>query len=215
MIKKITAELIGSMILVITAVSSFILFDMVFESPIYVTVFSNAIAVAFVLVALIEIFTPISGAHFNPVVTMVFLFEKKLNIGQASIYIIIQIIGGIVGTVLSHLMFYDHVNDLVAVSEIARGGSVFYGEIIGTFVLVFVILMLVKIKSSRAPLVVGFLVGGQVMATSSTLFANPQVTIARMLSSTGVGIRPMDGVVFIIMQFIGALLAYGVYKLLK
>jgi len=213
-ISELSAESIGSMFLVMAAISSMILFTSVFESDKSIAVLANAITVAFVLCALIEVFSSISGAHFNPVVTLVMMFEKKVGAVKAMLFIIFQIVGGITGTALSRLMFLSDVGSVLAVSDTVRNDYMYLGEIFGAFILVFVTLMLIKTKSSKIPITVGFLVGGQLMATSSTMFANPQVTIARMLTNSAAGIRPLDGFVFIVMQIIGSLLAYGVYRLI-
>ena len=202
------------MFLVMAAVSSMILFTTVFDAPKSIAVFANAVAVAFVLCALIEIFGPVSGAHFNPVVTMVMLFEKKIAAPKAALFILFQFAGGIAGTMLSRLMFLREVEVLLSVSETVRNEYIFFGEIFGTFILVLAILLLVKAGSDKIQIVVGFLVGGQLMATSSTMFANPQVTVARMFTNSAAGIRPVDGLIFIAMQIIGALLAYAVYRLI-
>jgi glycerol uptake facilitator-like aquaporin len=212
-ISELSAEFIGSMFLVMAAVSSMIFFVYVLESSKSVAILANAVAVAFVLMTLIEMFGSVSGAHFNPVVTLIMLLEKKVSAKKAALFLLVQTIGGIVGTALTHLMFWEEKGFVFSVSENVRSHA-YLGEVIGTFILILAILMLVKGKSTHVPMMVGFLVGGQLMATSSTMFANPQVTIARMLTSTTSGIRPIDGLVFIIMQFIGALLAYAVYKLI-
>jgi len=210
---ELLAEFIGSMFLVMAAVSSMIMFTTVFESHNGIAIFANAITVAFVLFALIEMFGSISGAHFNPVVTMVMLFEKKIGIAAAVLFVLFQFIGGIAGTSLSRLMFLDDVGTILAISDNVRSNYVFFGEILGTFILVLAILLLVKARSNKLSIVIGLLVGGQLMSTSSTMFANPQVTVARMFTNTVSGIRPIDGFIFIVMQIIGALLAYAVYRL--
>lgn len=213
--RALIAEFLGSMFLVMAAISPVILFTHIFDAPKGVTILANAVAVAFVLCALIEIFGSISGAHFNPVVTMVMLFEKKIEAAKAALYLVAQFVGGIVGITFSHLMFFEDIGYLFAASENSRSGYVFFSEIFGTFILVLAILLLVKAKSSKVSIIIGLLVGGQIMSTSSTMFANPQVTVARMLTNTPPGIRPLDGVVFIAMQIIGALLAYAVYKAIR
>jgi len=212
-ISELSAEFIGSMFLVMAAVSSMIFFVYVLESSKSVAILANAVAVAFVLMTLIEMFGHVSGAHFNPVVTLIMLLEKKVGAKKAALFLLVQTIGGVVGTALTHLMFWNEKGVLFSVSENVRSHA-YFGEVIGTFILILAILMLVKGKSTHVPMMVGFLVGGQLMATSSTMFANPQVTIARMLTSSTSGIRPIDGLVFIVMQIIGALLAYAVYKLI-
>ena len=210
---ELLAEFIGSMFLVMAAVSSMIMFTTVFDSHKGIAILANAIAVAFVLCALIEMFGAISGAHFNPVVTMVMLFEKKIGITAAALFVLFQFIGGIAGTALSRLMFLDDVGTILSVSDNVRNEHLFFGEILGTFILVLAILLLVKARSNKISIVIGLLVGGQLMSTSSTMFANPQVTVARMFTNTVSGIRPIDGLIFIAMQIIGALLAYAVYRL--
>ena len=211
-VREIGSEFFGSMFLVMAAISSVILFTSVFEAHKSIAIIANALSVAFVLCALIEMFGTISGAHFNPVVTMVMMFEKKIGIMKALVFIIFQFAGGIVGTMLSRLMFLNEVGVILSVSENVRNDYIFFGEIFGTFILVLAILLLVKTGSNKISLIVGFLVGGQLMATSSTMFANPQVTVARMFTNTASGIRPIDGIIFIAMQIIGALLAYAVYR---
>ena len=211
---ELFAEFLGSMFLVMAAVASMIMFTEVFEATKAVAVLANAIAVAFVLCALIEMFGSISGAHFNPVVTMVMLFEKKIGATKAALFMLFQFVGGITGTALSRLMFLGDVGSILAVSDNVRNEYVFFGEIFGTFILILAILLLVKKGSSKISVIIGLLVGGQLMSTSSTMFANPQVTVARMFTDTVSGIRPIDGIIFIAMQIIGALLAYAVYRLL-
>jgi len=212
--KELVAEFIGSMFLVMAAISPMILFVSVLQSPIGVAVLADAIAVAFVLFALIEMFKNISGAHFNPVVTAIIFLENKIGFAKTAAYITVQIAGGLAGAFLCNLMFHNEVKVLFFVSEISRGGYVFFGEIIGTFILVLAILILAKQKSERLPLVVALLVGGQILATSSTMFANPQVTIARIFTSSAAGICPTDAAVFIAAQFVGGVLAYAVYKIM-
>jgi len=211
--KELMAEFLGSAFLVMAAISPMIFFTYVLGADKGVALIANALAVAFVLFALIEIFGPVSGAHFNPVVTMVMLLEKKIHAPKAAMYVLFQFAGGIMGTVLSHLMFLGEVGGVLFVADTPRSGHVFFGEIFGTFILVLAILMLVKAGSSKIAIIIGLLVGGQIMATSSTMFANPQVTVARMFAGTSVGIRPADGLAFVVMQVVGALVAYGVYRL--
>ena len=210
--KELVAEMLGSMFLVMAAVSPMIMFTEVLDAPIGVALLANAVAVAFVLCALIEIFRRISGAHFNPVVTMVMLTEKRIGRQKAALFVTVQFAGGIIGMIISHLMFFDEVGSVLAISDNVRSGHVFIGEVFGTFILVMAILLLVKAKSSMISIIIGLLVGGQIVSTSSTMFANPQVTVARMFTDTILGIRPIDGMIFIVMQVIGALLAYLVYR---
>jgi len=213
LLSELIAELLGSMFLVMAAISPIILFRSVLHSSIEIAVIADALAVGFVLCALIEIFGPISGAHFNPAVTFAMLLSKKIELAKAGLFVVFQIIGGLLGTLASHLMFFNQVRKIVAVSVIERSNYVFCAEVFGTFILVLAIFLLVKAGSTKLPIIIGLLVGGQLMATSSTMFANPQVTIARMFTYSDAGIRPIDGLVFIAMQLIGAFLAVMVNKL--
>ena len=210
----LAAEFFGAMFLVMAAIAPTIMFIEVLDVPKGMAIVANAIAVAFVLCALIEMFGPVSGAHFNPVVTMIMALEKKIGTGKAVLFVLFQFVGGLLGTVLSHLMFLDTVGTLLAVSDNVQDGYVIFGEVFGTFILILAILLLVKTQSNKISIMLGFLVGGQIMSTSSTMFANPQVTIARIFTNTASGIRPMDAAVFVVMQVIGALLAYGAYRLI-
>ena len=211
---ELLAEFIGSMFLVMAVVASIIMFTVVLESHPGVTIIGVTIAVTFVLAALLEMFRQVSGAHFNPVVTVVMMIHRSISAGKAAFYVIVQIAGGILGTVLSHLMFYEEMGALFFISGEVRSGHIYYGEVIGSFILVLAILVLVKIKSDKISIIIGLLVGGQLLSTSSTMFANPQVTIARIFTSSASGIRPFDAMIFIVMQFIGGLLAYLVYRLM-
>ena len=205
-------EFIGSMFLVIAAISPIILFTEVLKVDISIAVLADAIAVGFVLFALIEIFGPICTAYFNPVVSIVMALNKDISWSKALVYSFWQILGGITGMILSHVMFYDHVQKLMVVSNIQRTGGTFIAEILGTFILVLCIFSLVHQKSDKTSLVVGLLVGGMLLSTSSTMFANPQVTIARFFTYSAAGIRPIDGMIFIIMQIIGGVLAFIIWK---
>ena len=109
-------------------------------------------------------------------------------------------------------MFYHKIPKLIAVSEVTRAGGNYFAEILGTFILVLVIFLLVHHQSDKISLVVGMLVGGQLIATSSTMFANPQVTFARIFTYAAAGVKPLDGAVFILMEIIGAVLAVLVCK---
>jgi len=209
---EIFAEFFGSIFLVMAAISSMIMFAEVFESGKEIAVLANAISVGFVLCVLIEMFAPVSGAHFNPVVTLVMLLDKKITAKKAAIFVLFQFLGGIIGAAFSHLMFFDTVESIFAVSDNVRDGYTYLGEIFGSFILVLAILMLVQAGSKKISLLIGFLVGGQLLATSSTMFANPQVTTARMLSPTASATRHEDAAIFIIMQIIGASLAYFTYR---
>jgi glycerol uptake facilitator-like aquaporin len=213
--KEFLAELMGSFFLMIAAIAPTILFAEVFYSGIGVAVLANAIGVAFVLCALIEIFSPVSGAHFNPVVTLVSFLNKKITLAKAAIYIACQFIGGFTGVISIHLMFFDKFEGVLFVSGVERTGGAYFAEFLGAFVLIFVILMLGRAKVKFPSIIVAFLVGGMIVSTPSTFFANPQVTFARIFTSSVAGIRPGDAAVFIAVQIAGAVAAFFVFKIFK
>lgn len=209
---KVISEFIGSAILVMVAISPIILFHSVMGMTIGLAVLADAVAVGFVLFVLIEMFGPVGGAHFNPAVSVAMLAAKKINARTAVLYSIAQITGGMVGMLTSHLMFYHEIQKIAEVSEVTRNGGAYFAEFVGTFVLVLAILVLVTIRSKKLPLAIGLLVGGMLMATSSTMFANPQVTIARVFTYSAAGVRPTDALVFIVVEITGALVAVVVWK---
>jgi glycerol uptake facilitator-like aquaporin len=201
--REIIAEFLGSYFLTLAAITPMILFPEILGSSIGVAVLADALAVGFVLSVLIDMFGPISGAHFNPIVSIMFSQLNRMETKKAGAYIVAQLIGGLLGTVSSHFMFYHKTKILLAVSDIARGGGNYAGEVIGTIILLFAILMLIQNENPRIGWNIGVLVAGQLLATSSTMFANPMITIARTFTYSAAGIRPFDSVVFILMQFIG------------
>ncbi len=206
--RKLLAEFIGSLILVFTAISPVILGYNVLGSSIAIAVLMDALAVGFVLFVLIETFGPISMAHFNPAVTVAMLVARKIESKQALYYIVVQILGGLVGVVAAHAMFIGHdFFQWIAVSEVTRNGGAFFAEFVGTFMLVLVIFGTMHHKGAYPSLIVGLLVGGFLITTSSTMFANPQVTIARMFTWAMAGVRPADAVVFILVQLAAAVAA--------
>lgn len=208
--QKFTAELIGTMFLVIVAIASTIL-PMTIGVDLGVTVFVNAVAVAFVLFALIECMAPISGAHFNPAVTLALSRTGEMKKGDAPYYIVAQFLGAFLGLITVHLMFWDTNPALLYVSENEMTNSQFFAEIVGTFILVGVIYGCVRGKSRATGMAVAFLVGGMLVSTVSTMFANPAVTFARMMTYAICGIAPLSGIVFMAMEIIGALLAMVVF----
>lgn len=213
--QKLFAEFFGSLILVFTAISPVILGHNVLGGNIAIAVLMDAIAVGFVLFVLIETLGPISGCHINPAVTIAMFGSKNIDIKTGIPYIIVQVLGGILGMFSSHAMFIG--NDFfqwASISEISRSGGPFFAEFMGTFTLVLVIFGVMQHKSIQPGLIIGFLVGGFLITTSSTMFANPMVTFARILTWSIAGIRPADAWVFILVQVFAALAATAVASFL-
>jgi glycerol uptake facilitator-like aquaporin len=206
---RIVCEFIGSMFLVIAAIAPIILFNNVLKTGIGIAILADAIAVGFVLFVLIEMFEPISGGHFNPAVTIAMLIADKCEGKGAAFYIPAQIAGGLSGLLLTHLTFfhYDGMNTVIQISEVSRGGGTYVAEFLGTFILVTAIMFIGQHGSKMLPLSVGLLVGGMLITSSSTMFANPQVTIARVFTYSAAGVSPLDGVIFIIMEITAAAIA--------
>ncbi len=201
--QELIAEFLGSFFLTLAAVTPMILFTEILGSSISLAVLADALAVGFVLSVLIDMFGPISGAHFNPIVSLMMVKLNRMPTSKAGVYLVAQVFGGLLGVVGSHLMFYQEIPVIAEISEINRSGGNYLGEIIGTLILLLAILTLLKNENPRIGWNIGVLVGGQLMATSSTMFANPMITIARTFTYSAAGIRPIDSVMFILMQFIG------------
>jgi glycerol uptake facilitator-like aquaporin len=160
------------------------------KTDIGLAVLGDALAVGFILFALIEMFGPVSGAHFNPAVSLAMALSGQLRWRIGIGYVLVQVAGGLTGTLCSHLMFFHENPTLLTISDVTRFGGNYVLELLCTFILV-----LVEHQSSRISLVVGLLVGGQLIATSSTMFANPQVTLARIFTYAAAGVQPIDGLV--------------------
>lgn len=143
------------------------------------------------------------------------LLRARITWKQAALYLVNQTLGGLTGLVLTHLMFYHRIPKLLVISEITRSGGNYVSEILGTYLLVLAIFSLTQQRSDKTALVIGLLVGGMLLATSSTMFANPQVTFVRMFTYSMAGVNPYDGVLFIIMEIFGAILATYTWKNLE
>ena len=153
----------------------------------------------------------ISGAHINPAVTIAMMASKNMKVKTGVLYIIVQIIGGICGTIVSHAMFLgSDFFQWAVISDATRSGGPYFSEFVCTFALVLTIYGCMYKQSTRPGLIIGLLVGGFIITTSSTMFANPQVTIARIFTWAIAGVRPIDAFVFVIAQIAGALSAVGV-----
>jgi glycerol uptake facilitator-like aquaporin len=210
--QELIAEFLGSFFLALAAVTPMILFPEILGSSISVAVIADALAVGFVLSVLIDMFGPISGAHFNPIVTLMMVKLNRMPTKKSGVYLVAQVFGGLLGVLGSHLMFYHQIPVIATISEINRSGGNYLGEIIGTLILLLAILTLLKNENPRMGWNIGVLVGGQLMATSSTMFANPMITIARTFTYSAAGIRPIDSLMFILMQFIGLGLALIIWR---
>ena len=211
--KAYLAEFIGSVLLVAAIVGSGTMgTQMSRDSGVGLTL--NAIAVVAMLWILITTLGPISGAHFNPVVSLVMLYRKAISTTDAVIYIILQIIGAILGATLANLMFEK---TLFAISEVDRSGyGQVTGEIVATAGLVFFIIMLINSdRGEKIPTAVALWIGSAFFFTSSTALANPAVTIGRIFTDSVVGIAPNGVLPFIFAQVVGGAIGLGLATVLK
>ncbi|MEN0087928.1 MAG: MIP/aquaporin family protein [Pseudomonadota bacterium] len=203
--RKLGAEFVGTAFLLATVVGSGIMAEKLAGGNVAIALLGNTLPTGAILVVLITMLGPISGAHFNPAVTLVFAIKREISARSAIAYTAVQIAGGIIGVWAAHLMFDE---TLLQFSLKTRtGGSQWFAEGIATFGLIVTILATIKARASAVPMAVGLYITAAYWFTASTSFANPAVTIARGLSDTFAGIRPSDVPLFIAAQLVAALLA--------
>jgi glycerol uptake facilitator-like aquaporin len=210
--KKVIGEYLGTATLVAIVVGSGIMATNLSED-VGVQLLINTISTVFGLVVLIQVLGPISGANFNPVVTMIDLIQKRTNFLTFIQYTIAQTAGAVTGAILANAMFS---HPLIEISTKARsGGNQYLGEIVATAGLILIInLMIHQEKMNLMPVIVASWIGSAYFFTSSTSFANPAVTIGRIFSDSFAGIAPGCVTKFIAAQILGALIGLGLAKLL-
>jgi glycerol uptake facilitator-like aquaporin len=202
--RRLTAEALGTALLVATVVGSGIM-AVSLSHDVGIQLLGNTLPTGAILVVLITILGPVSGAHFNPAVSLVFALKRDMSWRDAALYALVQVAGGVLGAIVAHLMFSL---PLIAFSEKARtGGAQWFAEWVATFGLVATILAGIRFERSAVPWLVGLYVTAAYWFTSSTSFANPAVVIARALTNTFSGIRPIDAPGFIAAQLLGAVCA--------
>lgn len=210
--RAVVAEALGSFFLFATVVGSGIMAEQLAGGNVAVALLGNTLATGAMLFVLITMLGPMSGAHFNPAVTMVFRLRGELATATALAYVAAQLAGGIIGVWAAHLMF-----DLpiLQFSDKARSGvGQWAGELIATFGLVLTILGTVRSRQEWVPISVALYIVAAYWFTSSTSFANPAITVARSLSDSFAGIAPANVAAFVVAQLAGALLAMGVFRVL-
>ncbi len=202
--RRLVAEALGTMMLVGVVVGSGIMAETLADD-VAVALLGNTIATGAILVVLILMLAPVSGAHFNPAVTFAFWLKREISARDSLLYAAVQIAGGIAGVVLAHFMFEQSLLQVSLHDRIGAGQWV--GEVAATFALVATILATLKYRPDAVPYAVGLVITAGYWWTSSTSFANPAVTIGRSFSDTFSGINPGHAPVFIVMQLAGAALA--------
>jgi len=210
--RKLFAEFLGTLFLLAIVVGSGIMGENLAGGNVGIALMINALATGAGLVVLIEIFGPVSGAHFNPAVTLGFFMNNDITLKDNGAYVIVQVIGAVLGVWLAHLMFFDP-DQLIQTSSKARDSlGMKIAEVAATFGLVFAILAGVRLNPKAVPMIVGLYIMAAYFFTSSTSFANPAVTIARALTDTFAGISPKSVMPFIGAQVIGAFLAAFTFR---
>src|SRR3954452_6893814 len=202
--RRLVAEALGAAILVATVVGSGIMAETL-TRDVALALLGNTLPTGAILVVLITILGPISGAHFNPAVSLVFALKRELTPRDALLYVAAQIAGGIVGTMMAHGMFALPLLD--ASLKVRTGGAQWFAEAVAAFGLVATILAGIRFNRPAVPWLVGLYITAAYWFTASTSFANPAVAIARSLTNTFSGIRPVDLPGFITSELAGAVLA--------
>ena len=208
--RRLAGEALGTLFLLATVVGSGIMAERLAGGNVAIALLANTIATGAILVVLILIFGPISGAHFNPAVTLTFVLRREMPWRTGGMYILVQIVAGIVGVWIAHAMFGE---PIFMLSTKARFGfGQWLAEAVATFGLVATILGCLRHRTEAIPYAVGLYITAAYWFTASTSFANPAVTIARSLSDTFAGISPMHMPAFILAQLVGACIATLVFQ---
>lgn len=207
---KLASEFLGTLILALVVVGSGIMAENLTPDT-GVQLLINAAATGAILWLLINLFAPISGAHFNPVVTAIALYRKETSIGQTLGFMISQTLGAISGTVIANILFEHPAIDIS--SKNRDGGNLLLSEVIATAGLIFLIYQLSTIEKGRhVPAGVALWIFSAYFFTSSTSFANPAISIGRIFSNSFAGIAPHSALTFIPFQIIGAILGYAIFR---
>lgn len=203
--RKLTAEMVGTAFLLATVVGSGVMAEQLSGGNVALALLGNTIPTGAILVVIILIFGPISGAHFNPAVTLVFGLSREISPLHGGLYVAAQVIGAFIGVWAAHLMF-----DMAVIQESVRtrtGAAQWFSEGVATFGLVLTILGCIRYRPKSMAIAVGLYITAAYWFTASTSFANPAVTIGRAFTDSFSGIRPDDMPAFIVAQLLGAAVA--------
>ena len=208
LIRKLLAEFVGTCFLVMIVIGSGIMAQNISSDQLSILL-ANTIATGAGLTALIWIFISISGAHFNPAVSLIMFLKKELTLKEFSCFSCFQLMGGFSGAIIANIMFGL---EPLQISENERSGfNIYFSELIATFGLIITILGVRKMSILAVGPAVGLYISAGYWFTSSTSFANPAITIARSLTDTFTGIHPSNIATFMLAQFIGSYLATKTY----
>ncbi len=203
--RRLAAEFGGTLFLLATVVGSGIMAETLAGGNVAIALLGNTIPTGAILVVLITALGPISGAHFNPAVTLAFLIRREITLVAAALYVGFQVAGGLTGTWLAHAMFEDAI--LQTSANARTGPAQWLSEAVATFGLVATIFAAIRWRADAVAWMVGLYITAAYWFTASTSFANPAVTVARSFTDTFSGIRPVDMPAFIGAQLVGAVLA--------
>ena len=205
MLRRLTAEALGSALLLAAVVGSGIMGERLAGGNVGVALLANTAATGAMLFVLITIFGPVSGAHFNPAVSMVAAFQRTLTWQLCAAYVVVQFVGALAGVAAAHAMFDIPITQ-VSLRE-RSGAAQLFSEFVATFGLITTIILTVRYAPTRVAAAVASYIMAAYWFTASTSFANPAVTFARSISDTFAGIRPIDAPAFIVAQLCGATVA--------
>ena len=207
--RRLVAEALGTGMLIATVIGSGIMAEALAGGNVAIALLGNTVATGAILVVIILMFGPLSGAHFNPAVTFVFLLRGEISRRDALFYVVVQIAGGLIGMLITHAMFEQR---LFQIGTIERtGGAQWLAEVVATFGLVAAILGTLRWRPEAVPFAVGLYITAGYWFIASTSFANPAVTVARSFTDTFSGITPAHMPAFIVAQFVGAGLAAALF----
>jgi glycerol uptake facilitator-like aquaporin len=208
--RRLAGEALGTALLLAVVIGSGIMGERLCGGNVAIALLGNTLSTGAGLVVLITIFGPLSGAHFNPAVTLVFALRREIGWGLAAAYIAVQVVGGILGVWTAHAMFAEPVLQLS--TKLRDGPAQVFAEFVATFGLIAAILGSIRFRPEATPMIVGLYITAAYWFTASTSFANPAVTIARSLSDTFAGIAPAHVAAFIGAQLAGMMLGVVVAR---
>jgi glycerol uptake facilitator-like aquaporin len=205
--RRLTAEALGTALLLAVVVGSGIMGERLAGGNDALALLANSVATGAGLVVLITLFGPVSGAHFNPAVTLVFALRREIGARLAAAYALVQVVGAVLGVWATHAMFATPI--LEVSGKLRDGPAQAWSEAVATFGLVLTILGVLKARAEAVPVAVGLYIAAAYWFTASTSFANPAVTLARSLTDSFAGIAPASVPAFLAAQVVGALAAGG------
>ena len=207
LVRRLVAEGLGTALLLAIVIGSGIMGERLAGGNVAIALLGNTLATGAGLVMLITVFGPLSGAHFNPAVTLLFTLRREIPLATASAYILVQIAGAVLGVWAAHLMFAEPIWQVS--TKLRDGPAQAFSEAVATFGLIVAILGSIRFRPEATPMIVGLYITSAYWFTASTSFANPAVTIARSLSDTFAGIAPSSAPAFILAQLAGAAAGAG------